>query len=201
MFMMPVVGMLLSRFQARWLIIFGLLVSAGGLFLMTNFDLQIAFSDAVSARMIQSLGLAFLFVPINTVAFATVAKEKTSYATGLMNLARNIGGSTGIAVITTMLSRRSQFHQQVLVSHLTPYDSTYRATLEGLAAKLMQQGVNSVEATAKAQGMLYGMVQRQAAVLAFIDIFWVLGVTFLCMIPLILMMRRVKPHKGAAMVE
>ena len=201
MFMMPVVGALLSRFQARWLIIFGLLVSSGGLFLMTNFDLQIAFSDAVTARMIQSLGLAFLFVPINTVAFATIAKAKTSYATGLINLARNIGGSTGIAVITTMLSRRSQFHQQVLVSHLTPYDSTYRATLDGLAAKLMQQGVNSVEAAAKAQGMVYGMVQRQAAVLAFIDIFWVLGVTFLLMIPLILMMRRVKPHKGAVMVE
>jgi DHA2 family multidrug resistance protein len=201
MFMMPIVGALLSRFQARWLVVFGLLVSASGLFLMTNFDLQIAFGNAVVARMIQSLGLAFLFVPINTIAFNQIAKEKTSYATGLINLARNIGGSTGIAVITTMLSRRSQYHQQILVSHVTPYDPAYQSALQGLAARLMQRGVGSIQAAAQAQGMLYGMVQRQAAMLAFIDIFWILGVTFLLMIPLMFVMKRVRPHKGTVMVE
>ncbi|MBS1875589.1 MAG: DHA2 family efflux MFS transporter permease subunit [Acidobacteria bacterium] len=201
MLLMPVVGMLLAKIEARWLIIFGLLISSGGLFLMTSFDLQIAFSDAVWARIVQSLGLAFLFVPINTIAFAVIAKEKTSYATGLINLARNVGGSTGIAIITTMLSRRSQYHQQVLVGHLTPYDSTYQGALQGIATRLTQQGVNAVEAASKAQGMIYGMVQRQAAMLAFIDIFWVLGVTFVSLIPLILLLRRVKPSHGPVIAE
>lgn len=201
MFMMPIVGALLSKFQPRWLIIFGLLVSSFGLFLMTNFDLQIAFRNAVIARMIQSLGLAFLFVPINTIAFNLIAKERTSYATGLINLARNVGGSTGIAIITTMLARRSQFHQQVLVSHLTPYDATYQSALQGMVSKLVQQGVNSVQAVAQAQGMLYGMVQRQAAMLAFVDIFWVLGITFLALIPLMFVIKRTKPHKGPVMAE
>lgn len=195
MMMMPLVGAALSRFQPRWLIIGGLIGSSGGLFLMTNFDLQISFSDAVIARIVQSLGLAFLFVPMNTIAFASVDRSKTSYATGLINLARNIGGSTGIAIITTLLARRSQYHQHVLVSHLTPYDSTYQATLQGLAGKLIGQGVNSVEAASKAQGMIYGMVQRQAAMLAFIDIFWVLGITFVLLIPLIFLIRKTKPHK------
>jgi DHA2 family multidrug resistance protein len=201
MFMMPVVGALLSRFQARWLIIFGLVVSSGGLFMMTSFDLQIAFGSAVIARMVQSLGLAFLFVPINTIAFNMIAKEKTSYATGLINLARNVGGSTGIATITTMLARRSQFHQQILVSHLTPYDSTYQAALHGMASKLIQQGVNSVQAARQAQGMLYGMVQQQAAMLAFIDIFWMLGITFLALIPLMFIIKKTRLHKPAVMAE
>ncbi len=201
MVMMPIVGLALSKFQAKWLIIFGLLVSAGGLLMMTNFTLQIGFRDAVIARMVQSAGLAFLFVPINTIAFNMIAKEKTSYATGLINLARNIGGSMGIAIITTMLSRRSQFHQQVLVSHLTPYDSSYQSMLQGLTSSLIQKGVNAVQAAEQAQGMIYGMLQRQAAMLAFIDIFWVLAMTFLALVPLVFVMKRIKPHKGAVMAE
>lgn len=201
MFMMPIVGALLSKFQARWLVIFGLIVSSLGLFLMTNFDLEIAFSNAVIARMVQSLGLAFLFVPINTIAFNMIAKEKTSYATGLINLARNVGGSSGIAIITTMLARRSQFHQQVLVSHVTPYDPSYHLALQGLVAKLVQQGVNTLQATRQAQGMLYGMVQRQATMLAFIDVFWMLGITFLALVPLMFVMKKMKPHKPAAIAE
>ncbi len=96
-------------------------VSAGGLFMMTNFSLRIGFGDAVTARMVQSLGLAFLFVPINTIAFNQIAREKTSYATGLINPARNVGGSTGIATITTLLARHSQFHQQVLVAGVSTF--------------------------------------------------------------------------------
>src|SRR5579863_6259422 len=119
MIMMPVVGFLLSKIEARWLVIFGLLVSSIGLFQMSHFDLEIDFRHAVSARVVQSLGLAFLFVPINTVAFFFVAREKTSYATGLINLARNIGGSTGIALATTLVARRGQFHQQRLIDHVS----------------------------------------------------------------------------------
>ena len=81
---------------------------------MSRFNLEIDYRTAVWSRMVQSLGLAFLFVPISAAAFAFIPKERTNYATGLFNLARNIGGSSGIATVTTLLARRAQFHQQIL---------------------------------------------------------------------------------------
>jgi MFS transporter, DHA2 family, multidrug resistance protein len=176
MAMMPVVGVLVSRFQARWLIVSGLVVSAMGLFMMTNFTLGVSFGNAVMARIVQSLGLAFLFVPINAIAFNFIAKEKTSYATGLINLARNIGGSNGIATVTTLLARRSQFHQQILTGNLTPYDPGYQGAIQNITRTLMDRGISAAQAAMQAPAMIYGMVQRQASMLAFIDVFWVLGV-------------------------
>ncbi len=199
--MMPLVGMLLGRFQARWLVVFGLVVSALGLFRMAHFNLEIDYHTAALARVVQSAGLAFLFVPINTMAFSSVAKEKTSYATGLINLARNIGGSGGIALVTTMLARRQQFHQQVLVSHLTPLDGGYQAALQGTAQQMLEHGANSVQALHQAQGVLYGLVQRQSSMLAFVDTFWFLGVIFIGLVPLMFLMRKVRPHKGAIVME
>ncbi len=129
---MPLVGFLLSKIEARWLVIFGLVVSSFGLFHMAGFDLDIDYHTAMMARVLQSAGLAFLFVPINTMAFATVPREKMGGATGLINLARNIGGSSGIAIVTTILARRTQFHQARLVSHMTPYDPAYTQALAGM---------------------------------------------------------------------
>src|SRR5262249_39263810 len=103
MFMMPVVGFLVSRVDTRILISFGCIVSATALFVMAGWDLGIDYGHAVRARMLQSLGLAFLFIPINVAAFAYVPREKTNMGTGIINLARNIGASVGIATVTTML--------------------------------------------------------------------------------------------------
>src|SRR5436190_4402153 len=111
---MLLVGRLLGRFQARWLLVFGLVTAASGLFWMSGFNLEVDFRTAMWARTLQALGMAFLFVPINTTAFSSVKPERLGYATGLMNLFRNIGGSAGIAMITTMMARRQQFHQEVL---------------------------------------------------------------------------------------
>jgi DHA2 family multidrug resistance protein len=99
---------------------------------MSPWNTQINFGHAVSARVVQSLGLAFLFVPINTVAFSFIAKSKTGYTTGLINLARNIGGSSGIAICTTLIARREQFHQQRLVENLSPLNPAYQSALAGV---------------------------------------------------------------------
>ena len=107
--LMAVVGFLVSRVDARYLIAFGFLTCSLAVFQMTNINLGIDFRTAMWARTLQAFGLAFLFVPINTLAFAFVPKEKTNYATGIINLARNIGGSCGIAMVSTMLARRAQF--------------------------------------------------------------------------------------------
>ena len=110
MVMMPIVGMLVARVEARWLIICGSLINAAALFQMSHWNLDISFRVAAGARMLQGLGLAFLFIPINVAAFSFVPREKTNYGTGLINLARNIRASVGIATVTTLLDRRAQFH-------------------------------------------------------------------------------------------
>jgi len=196
-----VVGRLLAKIEARWLIIFGLVVASIGLFEMAGFNLTVDFRTAMWARTIQALGMAFLFVPINTTAFSSVAREKLGYATGLMNLFRNIGGSGGIAMVNTILARREQFHQQALISHLTPLDGTYLSTLQTTASAIAGQGASAADAAGQAQGVLYGMVQRNAAMLAAADTFWTLAVIFLCLIPLIFLLRRTAPAKGPVMME
>jgi DHA2 family multidrug resistance protein len=200
-FCLPAVGLLLRRYQARWLVVFGILVSSFGLFLMAKFTLQIDYHTALVSRMIQSFGLAFLFVPISTTAFAYIPKERTNYATGLFNLARNIGGSTGIATATTLLARRAQFHQSVLVAHLTPYDSQYREALAGATAMLRAGGSSAADAGLRAQGLIYGNLLRQANMLAFADAFWVMGVLFLLIIPLMFSMKKIRPSGGRMVVE
>ncbi|HZU29100.1 MAG TPA: MFS transporter, partial [Bryobacteraceae bacterium] len=201
MFMMPLVGFLVNRVQPRWLVIVGLGSSAAGLLWMARLNLQVDFGTLVESRIAQSLGLAFLFVPINAMAFYYVPKPMTGYATGLMNLARNIGGSTGIALVTTLIARRQQYHQSVLVLHATPFDRGYTAAVQGMTHLFMSRGWAYPDALHRAQAMFYGMVQQQAAVLAFMDSFWVLALIFLGLIPFMFLMRPVKPHKAAMMLE
>src|SRR5260370_40006236 len=114
---MPVVGVLVAELDTRGLISFRCVVAAVGFFVMAGWDLGLEYGQAVRARMLQSFGLAFLFIPINVAAFAYVPKEKTNMGTGIINLARNVGASVGIATVTTMLDRRAQFHQSRLMEH------------------------------------------------------------------------------------
>lgn len=201
MVMMPIVGFLMAKIEARWLVIFGLMISAYGLFQMTEFDLTIDFRHAMMARVVQSLGLAFLFVPINTMAFYFIAKQNTSYATGLINLARNVGGSSGIAISTTMVARRQQFHQARLIENLNPLNPAYQSNLEAMKQLFVSKGSDAVHATAQAQQMMYNMVQRQATLLAFLENFRLLAFTFLAVIPLMFFMKRIRPKKGEIAVE
>jgi DHA2 family multidrug resistance protein len=181
-------------------VIVGVLITSLSLFHMANFNLQIDFGTAMWARIYQSLGMAFLFVPINTMAFYFISKEKTNNATGIINLARNVGGSVGISLVATMLSRGAQVHQAYLTGHANALDPAYRAQLSGLTATLVTKGMSLTAATAQAQGMIYGMVQRQASMLAFVDNFRLLGAAMLIIIPLLFLMKKTTPHKGGAVV-
>jgi DHA2 family multidrug resistance protein len=198
---MPLVGFLLRKIQARWLVIFGVAISVLGLMRMSRFTLDVDYATAVWGRVVQSLGLAFLFVPISTMAFSGIARERTNYAAGLFNLARNIGGSSGIATVTTILARRAQYHQAVLVSHLTPYDQAYRDALAHATAAVQASGASAPDAAMQAQGLLYGTLLRQSSMLAFADAFWIMGALFLLIIPLMFLMRKTAPVHGPIMVE
>jgi DHA2 family multidrug resistance protein len=198
---MPLVGMLLRHIQPRWLVIFGVAASASGMFIMSGFNLYIDYKTAVWSRCVQSLGFAFLFVPISTMAFAFISKARMNYATGLFNLARNIGGSIGIAMVTTMLARRSQFHQARLVEHLTPYDFAYRQSLGGAAQILTVHGASPPDAAVAAHGLIYGSMLQQGGMLAFSDAFWLMAMLFLLVIPLMFLVKKTGPARGPMMVE
>ena len=199
--LMPLVGFLVHRYEARWLVVLGVLISASGLLAMSRFTLEIDYRTAVWGRIVQSLGLAFLFVPISTVAFTLIPKERINYATGLFNLARNIGGSSGIATVTTLLARRAQYHQAVLVSHLTPYDPAYRDTVAKVASVLVAHGSGPPDAAQGAAGVVYGTLLKQSSMLAFADAFWVMAVLFIAIIPLMFLLKKTGPARGAIQVE
>jgi DHA2 family multidrug resistance protein len=201
MCMMPVVGILVSKVDTRILITFGCIVSASALFVMAGWDLGLDYGHAVRARMLQSFGLAFLFIPINVAAFAYVPREKSNMGTGIINLARNIGASVGIATVTTMLDRRAQFHQSRLMEGVNDYSASYHNMLNGLQTKLVAAGSTVAHASAQAHGMIYNTVQRQAVMLAFIDNFKMLGVVFFAIIPVLLLMRKPRVAAGTMPVH
>jgi DHA2 family multidrug resistance protein len=196
MCMMPVAGFLVSKLDTRILIAFGCAVSATALFVMAGWDLGLDYGHAVRARMLQSFGLAFLFIPINVTAFAYVPKEKTNMGTGIINLARNVGASVGIATVTAMLERRSQFHQARLVDHVNNLSPALRTMTNSTTLRLISQGSNATVAAAQSHGMVYSMVQRQAAMLAFLDNFKFLGIVFLALIPALLLMKKPRVPAG-----
>jgi len=195
---LPIVGRLTQVVEARWLVAIGLAITGFSLLHMAHFNLEIDFRTAVIAWTYSRLGMAFLFTPINVMAFYFIPKEKMNNATGIINLARNIGGSVGIANVTTMLARRAQVHQSTLVSHLTPLDPAYTASVSGASRFLMSQGSNPVQALNQAHGLVYGNLIRQASMLAYIDSFWLLGLTFLAMIPFMFLMKKIKLHGAPA---
>ena len=195
---MPLVGFMLSKFDARKLLVFGFAAVGLALIHMTTFDATIDFRTAATDRVFQALGLAFLFVPINTTAYAFLPKEKNNAASGLINLARNIGGSIGISVVATMLARRAQVHQTNLSAHANLGNAKLHGMLAGMQHMLMGRGSSAWEAARQARGLVAGMIDQQATVLAYIDCFWLLGIAALSMIPFVFLMKRVKPGSPIA---
>lgn len=200
---MPLVGFLLSRYSPRWLMIFGLTMLSFSLFHMTRFDLGVDFHTVMVARVFQAIGLAFLFVPINTAAYSFLPREKNNAASGLMNLARNIGGSVGISFVTTMLARRAQFHQARLAENLSASNPQLQSRLNGIAG-VFQHGGSAGPGTGAGTAMqhAYALVQaniiRESTMLAYIDNFWLLGIVILCLIPTVFLMKKSKPGGGIA---
>jgi DHA2 family multidrug resistance protein len=198
MLLLPLVGFLLSRYSPRWLLVYGLVMLSASLFNMTRFDLQIDFHTAAMARVLQAAGMAFLFVPINTAAYAFLPGDKNNAASGLMNLARNIGGSVGISLVTTMLDRRTQVHLNDLSRHLSASNPAFQSMLQGTSQAMRTHGASAAFATQQAYAMIEGTVQRQATMLAYLDDFRFLAWAILAMVPLVFLMKKSKPGGGIA---
>ena len=195
---MPFVGAIIQRYDGRKVVFVGLLTGACAMFIMQRFSLDAAYPDFVWPRVVLGVGLAMTFVPLTTVTLSTIAKVEMGNATGIFSLLRNIGGSVGIATSATLLSRYSQFYQTSLAAHVTPYSPVVQSRLAMLKNATMARGMDPVSAEKSALGIIYGMVRRQAAMLAFNRIFFIVGLAFLIMIPLLLLLKKPQRHARPA---
>jgi DHA2 family multidrug resistance protein len=195
---MPIVGRLLAKHEARWLVLIGLLILSAGMYALSLLNLTTGFWTFVFVWMISRASLGFIFIPNNVSAFSFVPKERMNNATGLINLARNIGGSVGISLVTTLQARLAQRHQANLIKNFSPLDWRYQQTLHTLADTLHARGVNAAEAVGRAQALLYEELLRQAAMLSFIDVFRIMAAVCLAMIPLLFFMKKSAPSASSS---
>jgi DHA2 family multidrug resistance protein len=169
------VGKLTTRFQARFLLAFGWISLAISMYMSCKqVDLLISFRAATMLRVWQYVPVAFLFVPLTLAGYVGLPAEKTNAAAGLMNFMRNIGQSVGTSVVTTLIARRSQYHQSVLAEYTA--SSRFHNSIAALAMRLTRSGLSVHAAQQQAVGRLYAMVQAQAAVLSYVDAYWLLSV-------------------------
>jgi len=194
--LMPVVGWVLNRAESRWLVAFGFAFAALGMTQLSHMSLDVGQGTPVWDWIVSRAGMAFLWVPMNVMAFYYVPRDKTNNATGLINLARNIGGSIGISLVTTMLDRRAQFHQNRFIDSFQPGNPLYRQALHRMIARFSLHGLDPVQATVQAQRMLYQQLQRQSMMFSFVDNFRFMSLLCLAVIPLIFLMKKTRPGKG-----
>jgi DHA2 family multidrug resistance protein len=191
MFSLILCGRLVTRVDQRLLLTFGCLINALSLYMMSNLTLGMDYWTLTLPRVIQGFALGFIFVPLSTLTLATIRRDKLVNATSAYNVLRNLGGSVGIALATTFLAQRSQFHQHNLVAHVTIWDPETQSRLARWTSHFLAQGGDAFTAQRRATAMLYQDVVGQAQVLAYADDFWVLAILF-SIVPLFLpLMRRV----------
>jgi DHA2 family multidrug resistance protein len=189
-FMMPLTGLMTGRFDPRKLLTTGLIVGGATLIWLSKLNLSAGYWDIFWPQLIQGGGMALLFVPLTTITMDRVPRERMGNATSLFNLMRNIGGSIGIAMTSTMLSRNQQAVTNLLGSNVTPYSPTAQSMFDRIRSGLIAGGADPVTATNRTYATLFGMVQRQASMVSFVTIFQLLGVLFIALVPLVLIMRR-----------
>ena len=191
MLMMPVAGMLVTRVDPRAMMAGGFVATSASLYyIATHLSLGMDFGTAAMLRTYQALGLPLIFLPSNTLAYLGVPREKNNQIASMNSFVRNIGGSIGIALISTFVIRQGQKHQNYLVAHATPGSPAWDNLVNGMSRTLAQRGVGAVDATHQAYGRLARMIGAQATTLAYVDVISFLALVVLCLAPFVLIMRR-----------
>jgi DHA2 family multidrug resistance protein len=189
MIAMPIAGTLITKMNPKMLLAFGILVAAYSVHLMGQFNLQADFGAILWPRILLGVGMGFLFIPLNTLAFSEIRKEGMGNATAIFNLLRNLGGSVGVAVVTTLLAQRAQFHHVRLGEHLTPFDRNLQAAVPGISEFLQGRGFVSLPPDQASLAALYNQLLKQASMLSFNDVFYLLSWVMVFILPLVLLMR------------
>jgi len=187
-----IAGRLVTKVSPKGLLAFGIIICAYATHLMSKFSLQADFNAILWPRLVLGLGMGFLFIPLTTLAFSTIKKEYMGNATAIFNLLRNLGGSSGVAFVTTILARRAQFHQSHLIGHLTPFDSAFQiASQEGMQI-LQYRGVESFPLQNSGLGIIYKELLRQASMMSFNDAFYLISILMISILPFVFIMKRHK---------
>ena len=199
MIMMPIVGRLIGLVQPKYLLIAGASIAAIAMWHLTGLTGDISYNYAALSRIYLAFGLPLLFLPVTTASYDGLPPDKTNQASALINVARNLGGSMGVALVQTILAQRQQFHQSRLVEHIVPSDIGYQQTIDAMTRYFQAQGSNASDATSQAIAWVGQTLRQQVNLLAYIDVFWSLAMIGAIMIPLALIIRPVdlsKPAKG-----
>jgi DHA2 family multidrug resistance protein len=196
--MLILVGRLVTRTDQRLILCFGVLMNGLATLLMSHVTLGSDFWSLAWPRLVQGIGMGCIFVPLQMLALASVPIGQLPNATALFSVVRNIGGSVGVAISTTLLSRRAQTHQSALVAHINIWDAETAERLRQWTDHFAARGADTVTAGRQAMAMLYRETQLQAQVLAFVDDFRVLALMYAGLVVLVLLMRRVRPAPAQA---
>ena len=187
---MPIVGALMSRLDPRKLLIGGILGGAASLFMLGRLNLSVGYWDIFWPQFLQGVALACLFVPLTTITMDPIRLEGMGNATSIFNLMRNLGGSIGIAGVTTLVARNQQTNMNNLAPNVVIGRLRVQAMVQALRSWFIYRGANSATATRRAYDAIWGLVQQHASMLSFNQVFWLLGILFLLMLPLVFLMRR-----------
>ena len=187
---MPAVGFLIAKVDSRRLVAGGLLSGGLTLIWLGHLNLNAGYWDIFWPQFFQGLALSMVFVPLTTISMDPIPKERMGNATSLFNLMRNLGGGIGIAATSTMLARRSQSTAAVLGANVTAYSAAARSSFAAAREAFIRAGSDPVTATARAYAAMAGMVHRQATMVAFVEIFTLLGTIFVFLVPMVFIMKR-----------
>lgn len=193
---MPIVGLLIARVDPRKMVILGLLLGSWTMAWLGQLDLNAGYWDIFWPQFLQGLALSLIFVPLTTISMSAIPRERMGNATSVSSVMRNIGGSVGIAVMGTLLVRRQQVHRGSFAADITPYSTATQQFMERATDSFAAAGADPYSAAQQAAGAAAGLVAQQAAILSFIQLFRLMAVIFLLMVPIVLIMRR--PVAGQA---
>jgi DHA2 family multidrug resistance protein len=191
MVMMPITGKLIGSVQPKYLIAAGAAIAALSMWHLTGITGDISYGYAAMSRIYLAIGLPLLFLPITTASYDGLPPDKTNQGSALINVARNLGGSMGVALSQTVLAQRQQFHQSRLIEHITPSDLGYQQTIDAMTRFFQAQGSNAPDASGQALAWVGQTLQQQIDLLAYIDVFWTLAVIGLIMVPIALSLRTI----------
>lgn len=191
MVMMPITGRLIGSVQPKYLIATGSAIAALSMWHLTGITGNISYGYAAMSRVYLAIGLPLLFLPITTASYHGIPPEKTNQASALINVARNLGGSMGVALVQTVLAQRQQFHQTRLVEHIAPSDIAYQQTIDTMTHFFQARGSNASEAASQAIAWIGQTLQKQVDLLSYVDVFWTLAMIGAIMIPVALALRSI----------
>jgi len=189
---MPIAGKLVTKINPKAILAFGIATAGFSVHLMAQFNLYADFNTIFWPRVVLGVGMGFLFIPLTTMTMSGIRKEEMGNATAIFNLLRNLGGSSGVAFVTTMLARRAQFHQVHLVEHLTPFDRNVQIAVPQIDQMLQGRGFISPIPDQGSLGVIYGELIKQATMLSFNDTFHLLSIMLMLILPLVLFMKKMK---------